>query len=141
MDLKIYLAGGMSDLPYEEQNKWRENIVNSLEYSRDGNRYDCNICNPVKYYNFKNPRHETEKEVMRFDLHKVRNSDLIIVNFNEPKSLGTMAEIAVAYEHSIPIIGLNTKEKNLHPWQVEMCDRVFTEVDTLVEHIIDFYLN
>ena len=62
----------------------------------------------------------TQHEGMEFDLNRVRSSDLIIVNFNDVYSLGTMAEIATAYERRIPIIGLNENNQDLHPWQTEM---------------------
>ena len=77
---------------------------------------------------------------MEFDLHKVRNSNLVIVGFNAPKSLGTMAEMAIAYEHKIPIIGWNGADEILHPWQTEMCNRIFTDIDELIDYISEFYL-
>lgn len=51
---------------------------------------------------------------MEFDLNRVRNSDLIIVNFNDMYSLGIMAEIAIVYERKIPVIGLNETKQSLH---------------------------
>lgn len=139
-NIKIYLAGGMSNISYEEQSAWRKAIKHQLE-NMLSNRYKCDICNPVDYYNFENQNHITEKEVMRFDLNKVKRSDLIIVNFNEPKSLGTMSEIAIAYDKGIPIIGINTSNYKLHPWQVEMSDRIFSDVDLALNYIIKYYLN
>jgi len=52
---------------------------------------------------------------MEFDLNKVRHSDLIICNFNDMFSLGTMAELAIAYERRIPVIGLDINKQTLHP--------------------------
>lgn len=139
---EIYLAGGMTGLNFEEQTEWRRHISEKIHNS--GSYYNChykdNVCNPVKYYNFEKPSHITEKEVVRFDLDKVRKSDLLIVNFNLPSSLGAMAEIAIAYEHRIPIIGLNEKDVELHPWQDYMVTRMFTDIDSLIEHVMLFYL-
>ena len=73
-----------------------------------------NIINPVDYYNFKDKLFDTEKEVMRFDTNFVRNSDLVIVNANDPKSIGTSMEIAIAYEHHIPVLILNKDIEPLH---------------------------
>ena len=105
----------MSALNFEEQSKWRNQIRDAIKYN-----YDCEkqpvIFDPVKYFNFTEKRHQSEREVMEFDLNAVRSSDLIIVNFNDPKSLGTCAEMAVAYEMKIPILGLNKDNKELHPW-------------------------
>ena len=66
---------------------------------------------------------------------------MIIVDFANPKSLGTMAEIAIAYEHRIPVIGLNESGIELHPWQIEMCNKIFSDKNKLVNYVIDYYLN
>ena len=78
---------------------------------------------------------------MRLDLHKLRNSDLIIANFNDMYSLGSMAEIAIAYDRRIPIIGLNIDDQELHPWQICMCERIFNDMEDMVDYIQKFYLN
>ncbi len=77
---------------------------------------------------------------MEFDLNKVRHSDLIICNFNDIYSLGTMAELAIAYERRIPVIGLNVDEQTLHPWQIEFCTRIFNDMDEMLDYVKDFYL-
>ena len=136
---KVYEAGGMSNLTYEEQNVWRIKIKKELENC--DSQYKVQVCNPVSYYNFIEKEHKSEREVMEFDLDRVRESKLIIANFNAPNSLGTMAEIAIAYEHRIPVIGLNENEYLLYPWQVEMCRRIFNNIDELLDHVKRFYLN
>lgn len=140
---QIYLAGGMQDLSFEEQNEWRERICDQIiAMSRilNGNMKEVNIINPVDYYSFQAELHDTEKEVVRFDTNFVRNSDLIIVNANDPKSIGTSIEIAIAYEHHIPVLILNTENKKLHAWWVQMTDKIFNDVDKLCEYVYAFYL-
>lgn len=78
---------------------------------------------------------------MEFDLNKVRNCNLFIINFNDMYSLGSMAELAIAYERKVPIIGLNANMQTLHPWQIEMCNRIFCDIDEMLDYIEDFYLN
>ena len=78
---------------------------------------------------------------MNFDLHKVRNSGLLICNFNAPKSLGTMAEMAIAYDRGIHIIGLNTEYKKLHPWSELMCEIIFDDVDDLIAYVAKCYID
>lgn len=136
----IYLAGAMSGLSFEEQTKWRQKVKDAILYG--GYDYDFSpvFIDPTRYYNFEEISHKSEKEVMNFDLNKVRTSDLIVVNFNDPSSLGTMAELAVAYEHRIPIIGMNNSGKILHPWQIEFCNRICDDMYELVSHIVEFYL-
>ena len=127
-------------MSFEEQSKWRNQIRDAIKYN-----YDCDkqpvIFDPVKYFNFTEKRHRSEREVMEFDLNAVRNSDLIIVNFNDPKSLGTCAELAVAYEMKIPILGLNKDGIELHPWLECYCNRIFDDMKSLVEYTVEFYLN
>ena len=142
-DFKIYLAGGMGSFGKEEFNKannWRVFCKNILEQCEC--EYNVKVCNPNDYYSFADnePKYMSDKEVMRFDLNKVRHSNLIIVNFNDMKSLGTMAEIAIAYEHRIPIIGLDVDNQSLHSWQIEMTDRIFTDINEMLDYIEDFYL-
>ena len=139
---KIYLSGGMGKFGkenFDEGDKWRKYCKQTLE------NYECNykveVINPNDYFNFRDePRYETQSEVMRLDLYKTRISDLVIINFNDMYSLGSMAEIAIAYDRGIPVIGLDVNKQNLHPWQVCMCERVFDDIDEMLDYIEDFYL-
>lgn len=142
-EISIYLCGGMEKFGaehYEKSNDWREYCCDILNNSEC--EYKANVINPNRYFNFlDNPkRYKTSREVMEFDLNKVRNSDLIIVNFNDKYSLGSMAELAIAYDRRIPIIGLNKEDQELHSWQIEMCTRIFPNVDELLDYVEDFYL-
>ena len=138
---RIYLSGGMGNLSFEEQSKWRKQIQDAIRFGD----YDCEkkaiFFNPVDYYNFEETKHKSEREVMEFDLNGLRNSDLIIVNFNDPKSLGTCAELAIAYEMKIPVIGINKSNQELHPWLIEFTTRMCEDIREAVEHVVEFYLN
>ena len=143
INYNIYLCGGMGKFGkdnFDEGNKWRVYCKNALEnYECD---YKINVCNPNDYFNFKEepPKYETQREVMELDIHKVRTSDLLIINFNDMWSLGSMAELAIAYERRIPAIGLNIGKQNLHPWQKEMCTRIFEDINEMLDYVEDFYL-
>lgn len=63
------------------------------------------------------------------------------MNFNVPGSIGTAQELAIANENKIPVLGLNTKGLTLHPWLIESCERMFNEMDDLVDYVRAFYLN
>ncbi len=139
--VKIYLAGGMGSLSFEEQSKWRNQIINAIKYGEYDYEKKPIFCNPVDYYNFTEKRHKTEKEIVEFDLNAVRNSDLIIVNFNDPKSIGTAAELAIAYDMHIPIIGINKDKTELHPWLIEFTTRMCESIREAVEYTVDFFLN
>ena len=139
----VYLCGGMGKFGkdnFDEGNKWRKYCKQTLE------THECNYkvtaINPNDYFNFVDepPHYKSQNEVMRLDLHKLRNSDLVIANFNDMYSLGSMSEIAIAYDRGIPVIGLNEENQELHPWQVCMCERIFNNIDEMLDYIEDFYL-
>lgn len=138
---RIYLAGGMSDLSFEDQMKWRNQIRNAILYGEYDYTVKPYFFSPPDFYNFEEQCHKTEKEVMDFDLNRLRKSDLVVVNFNAPQSLGTAMELAVAFENRIPVIGLNENGATLHPWLVECCTRICDDMYELVEHVAEFYLN
>ena len=138
--IRIYLSGGMGNLSFEEQSKWRQQVQDAIKFN-----YECEkkpiFFNPVNYYNFEEVRYKTEREVMEFDLNGLRNSDLVIVNFNDPLSIGTCAELAIAYEMKIPVIGINQDNKKLHPWLECFCNRICMSIKDAVEYVVEFYLN
>ena len=142
-DISIYTAGGMGKFGkenFDECNNWRKYCKQALENCECD--YRVRVVNPNDFFNFVDepPRFNTQDEVMRLDLHKLRNSNLVIANFNDMYSLGSMAEIAIAYDRGIPVIGLNESGQELHPWQVCMCERIFTDIDEMLDYIEDFYL-
>lgn len=137
----IYLSGAMSGISLEEQTKWRKQISDAIKFGDYDYVKKPSIFNPTQYYNFEETRHKTEREVMNFDLNGLRNSDLIVVNFNNPSSIGTAMEMMLGHEMRIPILGLNKDNKEIHPWLECSCDRIFDNMKDLVEYIVDFYLN
>lgn len=138
--VKIYLSGGMGNLSFEEQSKWRKQIIDEITINCHCEKKPI-FFNPVDHYNFTEKQHKTEKEIVEFDLNAVRHSDLIIVNFNDPSSLGTCAELAIAYDRRIPIIGINKDKAKLHPWLTEFVTRMCNDIREAVSHVVDFYLN
>lgn len=156
-EFKIYLAGGMTGMSWEDQNKWRENLKFQINYKNESHGYNrkLRIINPCDYYNFEQKRHQKEEEIMNYDLWHVRNSNLIIVNLNNPNSIGTAMELALAREYKIPVVALlewnpeKDKEKypsfedkiqTIHPWIRICCDRFEPNMYTLADFISDFYL-
>lgn len=137
---RIYLSGGMSGLSFEEQSKWRQQFKDAIKYNYDTERKTY-CFDPTQYYNFEEKRHKSELEIMEFDLNALRESDLVVVNFNQPNSIGTAMELAIAREHRIPIIGLNKDKKEIHPWLECCCNRMCDDMRELVTHVVEFYLN
>ncbi len=139
--VKIYLSGAMTGLSLDEQNKWRKQIMNDIKFGDYDYEKKPIFFNPVEYYNFENKLHKSEREIMEFDLYNLRNSNLVVVNFNEEKSLGTAMELILAKEYRIPIIAFGTNKKEVHPWLLECCTRVCDSLREVVEHVVEFYLN
>ena len=125
---------------FEESNMWRIYCKNTLENCECD--YNVKAVNPNDYFNFKEeqPKYVSQREIMELDLHKLRNSNLVIVNFNDMYSLGSMSELAIAYDRRIPIIGMYVNKQELHPWQIEMCNRIFDEMDEMLDYVEDYYL-
>lgn len=143
MSKVFYLAGGIEDFGKENfnmANDWRTDIKSQIEEISEG-RVLC--CNPNEHFNFLKKTYDSEKEIMEYDLHKVRKSEVVIVNFNVPKSIGTACELAIAHECKIPIVGLceNGEMNMLHPWLKEFCSRIFTDREDLVLYTIQHYVN
>lgn len=143
---KIYLAGRMGGLTYEEYNGWRNKIEYKLRCGIDsvGKRISSiKVFNPANYYNFEEKEYKSQREVMNFDLNLVKNSDVVIVNANGVgQSTGTCIEMYEAYQHNIPILGFweNPDDKeSFHPWIETMFTRVDDNMDELVRYVTDFY--
>lgn len=143
MSKLIYLCGGMGSFGkdrFKEGNEWRVDLKRQFENITNG-KVKC--CNPNDHFNFlDNSNYESQREIMEYDLYKVRHSDAIIVNFNDLKSIGSACEMAVAHELKIPIIGLCEygEEKQLHPWLKEFCWRIFTDREELILYMLQHYV-
>lgn len=142
-NVKIYLSGAMAGYTIEEQLKWRSEFKNMI-MNEDHSKVPI-IHSPPEYFPFieniaKSDR-ISEREVMEFDLYQVRTTDLVVVNFNNPSSIGTAMEIAVARDRNIPIIGMNEKDLKLHSWLTESCIRICGTMEELVWYVNKFYLN
>lgn len=138
-NVRIFLSGGMQNLSFEEQWNWRRAIIDEISYNHDCKKKPI-FFNPVQYFNFEETRYKSQREVMNFDLNALRNSDLVVVYFNDPTSLGTMAEMSIAYERRMPIIGIRKGDKELHSWIECFCDRICDNLKEAATYVADFYL-
>lgn len=144
MGINVYLSGAMQKFgkdEYEKSNKWRKDIV---AYCRNYYFDKINFFNPNDYWNFKDEEQNTfsEREIMEYDLYRLKKSDILFVYINYLWSLGTMAEIAIAYELRKPIIIVNASGEELHSWQKEMANIVFEGTNWLpaVTYLADHYI-
>lgn len=138
--VQIYLSGAMSGISLEEQTRWRKQIQDAIKYGD----YDCFykpiFFDPTQRYSVFEQEHKSEREAFEYDLNALRKSDLVIVNFNNPNSIGTAMELILAKEHLIPVIGLNKDKAELHPWLKECCTRICDDMRELVDYVVEFYL-
>lgn len=140
MSKTVYLAGSMEALSKEEASKWRKDVKEWF----DENNFKC--VDPTIYYEYGEQYHTNDFEVMRFDLHKVKTADVILVNLNNiRKSIGTCDEIMYAYLNNIPIVGfiesddeLTTEEiiAYVHPWKYVQINRIETGMDAMKKAVI-----
>jgi nucleoside 2-deoxyribosyltransferase len=142
--LKIYAAGKMSGLSFEDMNNWRVKLKEILTTYAELSGIDIKVINPVDFYNFETPRHQSEIEVEEFDLAHVVSSDIIIVNLDGlNSSIGTIIELHDAkYHNKIPVIAFGNKEMydELHPWVKNDITRVEETIYDVAAYIKDFYL-
>lgn len=126
--------------------EWRIHVKDFFEKNND----DYKVINPTDYYQYGKNYHKTDKEVFRFDLRKVSNSDIVLVNLNDiRKSIGTCIEVYEAYKNNIPVVGFLNDElpveemiKLIHPWIYCCVDRIETGKEALnkaINYIIDYY--
>lgn len=141
-DYIIYTSGGMQSFGknnFNKSNGWRKYCKHTLENCECD--YRVKVFNPNDYFNFYDePQYKSEREIMNHDLRNLRESDLVIVNFNDPRSIGTACELAIAHDRGVPIIGVNEGGVELHSWLECMCERVFGSVDEMLDYVKDFYL-
>lgn len=139
-NVRIYLAGGMSGLSLEEQMKWRNRLKDAIKFGDYDITKNPIFFIPPNYYSPSTDAHKSEREVMEFELANLRKSDLIVVNFNVPQSIGTAMELMAAKENRIPVVGLVKDGVVLHPWLVECCTRLCNDFRELVYHVTEYYL-
>ena len=142
-ELVIYECGRMSGLSFEEMNTWRVCLKTDIKQIAENVGINVRVTNPVDYYNFREQRHQTELEPMKFDLAKVNESDLVVVNLDGLKtSIDSIIECYEAWKSNIPVLAFGNKEdyENLHPW-VQCCitrrDKNYREC---INYISDFYM-
>lgn len=145
MGIKVscYLGGKMAGLTYDEMATWRREVLWALGEAAYDVGVDIEVINPIRYFNFEEKRQQNELEVMKFDLGKVKNCNILLVNAQGlDTSIGTCIEIYEAYKQEIPVLTFGDEKdyEKLHPW-IKCCitrhDKTY--MDT-VEYIKDFYM-
>jgi hypothetical protein len=138
--IKIFLSGKMSGLPIDESNGWR---LKAMKLFNDIAFKNCRLIktiNPIDFYNYEMDKNSyTEKEIKKFDLHMVRNSDIILVDLNHPGSIGTAIEVETAEVNNKIIIGFGKQEGN-YSWTLLSIDKICDTLEDAVNYINNYYL-
>lgn len=141
MKKKIYLCGKCEGWSYEKMNSWRENIESLLQYTNE----HITTFNPCYYWKdkFENKQPRTDFEnlqIKKFDLHHLKTSDILVVNCEDlHTSVGSVYEIAVAEQLSIPIIAFNVSKFNRHDWLTSSFDWCCVNIRDVVDIINTHY--
>ena len=142
-ELVIYESGKMSGLTMKEMRAWRDCFKTTITQVAENSDVKVKVINPVDYYNFEFPRHQSELEIMQFDLARVKESDLIVVNLDGlSTSIGTIIECYEAYKRDIPVLAFGSDEdyEKLHPWTKCCITRHDKNYRECINYISDFYM-
>ena len=129
----------MSGLTHEEMTGWRDAIKTESKF------YNMKVISPPDYFTYGCDCYDEDKESFVFDTYCVKKSDVVIVNMNSPKSIGTAQEVMLAYEYSKPIVMIASKENwhEVNPWLKHEATTVFFYEDYddnsgLYEAVLDY---
>ena len=144
----VYLAGAMECYGISNKAKeWRDYAKEFFEkYS------NFRAISPTDFYEYGKKYHTNENEVFKFDLHKIKESSVVLVNLaNLRKSVGTCDEIMYAYMNNIPVVGFLDIDRNLsteeiielvHPWKYLQINRIETGSKAMLNamnYIMEYY--
>jgi hypothetical protein len=139
----VYLAGIIDGNHIDNCNEWRNKIIAKYSnWKNAGNYGDISFLNPLNG--------ETEiakdglssnvpsKVILIKDYNAIKSSKLFIVNMEtfgvQRPPIGTLMEIAFAYEFRIPIIMIAQEEVyKKHPFVSNMVHWYFDSVDEMLE--------
>lgn len=146
---KVYLAGTISGFDHAQSTDWRNVVKETLKdsgitaYSPLRNKHYLKDIGVIENAydtvgDFKTPL-STTKGIVTRDHYDVISSDAVLVNLlNAPRaSIGTMFEIAWAFENRIPVVTVMESDNiHRHPF-VEECGGIIVEdLDVGVDMII-----
>lgn len=132
---RIYLAGPITGCTFAGCTDWREAFAKYLTAGNVGDKFDLNkvVClSPMRGKDYileltndsegrvedSYPNHvlSCDRGIMTRDYNDCTTSDVVIANLlgAERVSIGTVMEVAWAYQSRIPVIAVIEPSKNLH---------------------------
>ena len=140
---RCYLAGPISGVSWESAVSWRRLAAEELS------RHGIEAIDPLRHTEvlagettlrsaYPEWLWTQERAIVHRSLYDVRRSQVVLANVlgARERSVGTIAEIAVAYEHHIPVV-LVVREGNPHdhPFLKEMATVVTGALDEAIEAV------
>lgn len=142
---KIFLSGGIGGMEIKEYRKWRNDFVNMMEWEESDIYGDIYCFDPSARYGYDDAEHDTEEEIIRYNLRNLKDSNCVVVYFNKPESIGTATEIAIAkYAWDIPVFGIlkEGQSKEDLDFTVRNCvDKYFKSAEDCISYLKYYYLN
>lgn len=139
---KVYTAGKVGDLSYEDQMNWRWQLEKQM-MDMDA---DAIYIHPPQYYRYGETLHRTEREAMMWDLNQIRESDIVVVHLDGiADSICTLMELGFvealnqAGSKHIYIIGIG-KLNSDNPWLNEVLYHREDTVEEAAEYICTYLL-
>lgn len=143
-EFKIYTAGKMAGLTYDEMMSWRYRIARNIK-----NRTDKPIkfIHPPLYFVPGDYPQEREGKVKEWDINQVKNSDIVIVCLDGVNtSAGTHFELSMVdainsmTDRHIFVVSVGDEENGLHPWIADSIHYRATSFEDAAEYIVTYLL-
>ena len=140
---KIYTAGKMTGLPYEEQMVWRKELERVI---KNKTHAEIVFVHPPEFYTCGAKLYKTTHEIRAWDLSQIRSCDVAVFDISTiSSSVGALMELATvdAINHfgykTIYAIGVGKLDTD-HPWITDCLLRCEDTVDAAAEYIAKFLL-
>ncbi|MDA3925110.1 MAG: nucleoside 2-deoxyribosyltransferase, partial [Kiritimatiellae bacterium] len=123
-----YLSGPIMDENPELAKTWRERATEQL-------KSNFVILDPMRR-NFKDREVDSANEIVEFDLQDVRESDILLVNYNKT-SIGTSMEVFyAAHDLGKFIVAFSPYPfKECSPWMVRYCTKILPSFEEAIQYI------
>jgi nucleoside 2-deoxyribosyltransferase len=128
----VYLSGPIMDEVEGSAREWRETAKALLK-----DRF--RLLDPMRR-KFVDRQVDSANEIVEFDLQDVRNSDIILVNYNRA-SIGTSMEVFyAAHDQGKFVVAFSPLEyKDCSPWMARFCTKILPTLEDAVDYIITHF--
>lgn len=122
----IYLCGPINGCTDEECKDWREAVKA---------RWPKDTLDPMRR-DYRGKEDESVNEIVEWDKIDITNSDVILVNYEEP-SVGTSMEMLFAWERGKLVVVVAKRGASLSPWLRYHSHRIFHSFEEAIIWIAD----